>query len=165
MAHNVVESADAIVVLSLDSLFSLPEYRTDEKILYLVTEMAEKLRGDGKVLLQTRLTKMPIMKHIGSHTFLDFYRETLRERNEAHLPPQYTVIKATLHNLADELKAKLEEVCHEYEPLWYEAGAGKTLLFLHIPEKRWEEDQVLRSKLHTILSFGVPRVNPLHFFS
>ena len=41
MAQNILDECDGIIILSLDSLFSLPEYRTDEKILNLVTEMSE----------------------------------------------------------------------------------------------------------------------------
>ena len=71
MAHNIVEEADHIIILSLDSLFSLPEYRTDEKILTLVTEMAEKVRegGDGKLILQTRLKNTPIIKQLIAPSF------------------------------------------------------------------------------------------------
>ena len=165
MAHNILENADEIVVLSLDSLFSLPEYRTDEKILHLVTEMSEKIKGEGNVLLQTRLIKMPVMKYAKSHSFMEFYKDTLEERNTYHLPPYYVVIKTKLYNLSNELRTHLEEECKEFEVFWYEAGAGKTLLFLHIETKRWEEDLQLRDKLRTILSVGEVGVNPLHFFS
>jgi primosomal protein N' (replication factor Y) len=165
MAHNVLEHADEIIVLSLDSMFSLPEYRTDEKILHLVTEMAEKVKGEGKVLLQTRLIKMPVMKYAKSHSFMEFYRDTLKERNTYHLPPYYVVIKTKLHNLHNDMRARLEEECKEFEMYWFEAGGGKTLLFLHIDAKRYEEDGILRDKLRAILSVGEVDINPLHFFS
>ena len=165
MAHNVLETADEIVVLSLDSLFSLPEYRTDEKILFLVTEMAEKVKKDGTVLLQTRLHKMPVMKYAKSHSFMEFYKETLRERNAIHLPPYYVVIKTKFYNLNDELRQKLETACKEFELFWFEAGGGKTLLFLHIEAKRYTEDIQLQETLRSILSMGEIEVNPLHFFS
>ncbi len=164
MAHNVVEDADEIVVLSLDSLFSLPEYRTDEKVVHMVTEMAERVTDDGQVLLQTRLSKMPAMSYLKSHSFSEFYKEMLKERKELHLPPYYVVVKATFHNIDQELKTLLEKECVGFEPTWFEAGAGKTLLFLHIPHKKWEEDSVLRSRMRTVLADGDARVNPLHFF-
>ncbi len=165
MAHNVLEHADEIVVLSLDSLFSLPEYRTDEKILHLVTEMAEKVRSEGTVLLQTRLIKMPVMKYAKSHSFMEFYKDTLEGRKKYHLPPYYVVIKTRMYNLNNDLRLKLENECKEFEMFWFEAGGGKTLLFLHIDAKRYEDDRVLREKLRTILAIGEIEVNPLHFFS
>jgi primosomal protein N' len=164
MAHNIVEKADAIVVLSLDSMFSLPEYRTDEKILHLVTEMAEKVNTEGTVLLQTRVPKMPVMKYAKSHSFTEFYKNTLEERERFHLPPHYVVIKTKLYNLDEEMRKKLEEACSGTEVSWYEAGSGKTLLFIHIEETKWREDTHLRERLRTILSLGEIEVNPLHFF-
>ena len=165
MAHNILDSADEIVVLSLDSLFSLPEYRTDEKILHLVTEMAEKIKNDGRVLLQTRLIKMPVMKYAKAHSFTEFYKDTLEERMKYHLPPYYVVIKTKLYNLRDDMRTLLEEECREFELFWFEAGSGKTLLFLHIEAKKYEEDGILRDRLRTVLSVGEIEVNPLHFFS
>lgn len=164
MAHNVVEEVDEIILLSLDSLFALPEYRTDEKILHMVTEMCERITSEGQVILQTRLSKMPVMRHLKSHSFSEFYRETLRERKELHLPPYYVVIKSTFYNLDPAIKERLEQECVAYEPLWFEAGGGKTLFFIHIPRKTWEEDGPLRDTIKTLCSFGEPKVNPLHFF-
>jgi hypothetical protein len=63
------------------------------------------------------------------------------------------------------MRARLEEECKEFEMYWFEAGGGKTLLFLHIDAKRYEEDGILRDKLRAILSVGEVDINPLHFFS
>jgi len=164
MAHNIFEEADEIVILSLDSLFSLPEYRTDEKVVYLISEMAEKIKNNGKIILQSRLTKMPVMKHLKSHSFIEFYKDTMKERKEMHLPPYFVVIKAKFHNLDNNYKEKLESEFTEFEPIFFEAGSGKTILFIHVPKKKWEEDREVKEKVRHILSYGDPEVNPLHFF-
>jgi len=96
---------------------------------------------------------------------MEFYRDTLSERKALHLPPYYVVIKTKLYNLNDELRARLEEECKEFELFWFETGGGKTLLFLHIETKRYEEDKALQDTLRTILSVGEIEVNPLNFFS
>ena len=163
MAHNILEKVDNIIILSLDSLFSLPEYRTDEKILNLVTEMAEKIKEGGKLLLQTRLNP-PILKHLKSHTFAEFYRETLVERDNFLLPPYYVVIKASFENLADELRFRIEQELDPYVVEWFEAGRGKTLLFIHINEREWVNNEQLRERIKLITQPGNPEVNPLNFF-
>jgi primosomal protein N' len=167
MAHNVLEKADSIVILSLDSLFSLPEYRTDEKILNLVTEMAEKVRsnhGEGRLILQTRLKSMPIIKQLTSPSFREVYDTLLKERDQFLLPPYYVVIKASFDNLADAMRTRLEQELEPYVVEWFEAGRGVTLLFIHIKETEWANNPSVRERVKRIIYHGKPLVNPLHFF-
>lgn len=168
MAHNVVSSCDGIVILSLDSLFSLPEYRTDEKILSLVTEMAEKLpRGvhsDAPLLLQTRLKNTPVLKQITSPSFREVYDELLKEREQFLLPPYYTVIKASFINLPDDIRKRYEKELEPYTVMWFEQGKGITLLFVHIKETEWLHNTDVREKVKRVVYDAHPAVNPLHFF-
>lgn len=167
MAHNVVEKADGIIILSLDSLFSLPEYRTDEKILNLVTEMAEKVKynhGEGKLILQTRLKNMTVIKQLTAPSFREVYDTLLREREQFLLPPYYTIIKAHFDNLADAMRERLEQELEPYVVEWFEAGKGVTLLFVHIKETEWANNPSLRDRIKRIIYHGNPLVNPLHLF-
>lgn len=167
MAHNIVEHANGIVILSLDSLFSLPEYRTDEKILNLVTEMAEKVRnerGAGKLILQTRLKGMTVIKQLVAPSFREVYDTLLKEREQFLLPPYYVVIKASFDNLADAMRSRLEQELEPYVVEWFEAGKGVTLLFIHIKETEWAHNPSVRERIKRIIYHGKPLVNPLHFF-
>jgi primosomal protein N' len=167
MAHNIIDKADGIVILSLDSLFSLPEYRTDEKVLSLVTEMAEKVRynhGEGKIILQTRLKGMPVIKQLTSPSFREVYDTLLHEREQFLLPPHYIVIKASFENLADAMRHRLEQELEPYVVEWFEAGKGITLLFIHIKETEWAHNAPVRERIKRIIYHGKPLVNPLHFF-
>lgn len=168
MAHNVVSTCDGIVILSLDSLFSLPEYRTDEKILSLVTEMAEKLhRGvwaDAPLILQTRLKNIPVIKQLTSPSFREVYTSLLKEREHFLLPPYYTVIKASYDNLSDDIRKRFEQELEPYTVIWFEQGRGVTLLFVHIKESEWAHNEEVRVKVKRVVSGASPVVNPLHFF-
>jgi primosomal protein N' len=168
MAHNSVSSCDGIIILSLDSLFSLPEYRTDEKILSLVTEMAEKLpRGihnDAPLILQTRLKNSPVIKQLTAPSFRDVYASLLKEREQFLLPPYYTVIKASFDNLSDDVRKRFEQELEPYTVIWFEQGKGVTLLFIHIKETEWANNQEVRDKVKRVVADAHPVVNPLHFF-
>ncbi len=168
MAHNVVDSCDGIIILSLDSLFSLPEYRTDEKILSLVTEMAEKLpRGiytDAPLILQTRLKNSPVIKQLLAPSFREVYETLLKEREQFLLPPYYTVIKASFINLPDEVRKRFEHELEPYTVMWFEQGRGVTLLFVHIKETEWYHNFDVREKVKRVVYDAHPIVNPLHFF-
>lgn len=168
MAHNVVSSCDGIIILSLDSLFSLPEYRTDEKILSLVTEMSEKLhRGisaSSPLILQTRLKNSSVIKQLTSSSFRDVYSALLKEREQFLLPPYYTVIKASFDNLSDDVRKKFEQELEPYTVMWFEQGRGVTLLFIHIRESEWAHNEEVREKVKRVVFDARPVVNPLHFF-
>jgi primosomal protein N' len=167
MAHNILDECDGITILSLDSLFSLPEYRTDEKIINLVTEMAEKVRKSdhgGRLILQTRLKNMPAVKLLSSHTLLDVYNTILAEREELLLPPHYVVIKASFDNLSDGIRSRMEQELEPYVVDWFEAGRGITLVFIHIKETEWANQKIVRDRVKRIIFDGKPSVNPLHFF-
>lgn len=171
MAHNAVTKADAIIILSLDSLFSLPEYRNDEKVLHMVTEMAEKVpqkvHGDidtHRIILQTRLKKLPVIKQLTHPSFREVFDTLLKERQRFLLPPYFTVVKSSFDNVSDEMKERIERELKDFFVEWFEQGRGITLLFVHIEEKRWAEDEKLRDRLKLVLSGGRPQVNPLHFF-
>ncbi len=168
MAHNIIQSCDGVVILSLDSLFSLPEYRTDEKILSLVTEMAEKVKQGtehhGKLILQTRLKNLPVIKQLIAPSFREVYDTLLKEREQFLLPPHYTVIKASFDNLPDTLRARMEQELEPYVVEWFEQGRGVTLLFIHIKETEWANNTPVRDRIKRIVYDGKPLVNPLHFF-
>jgi primosomal protein N' (replication factor Y) len=170
MAHNIITTCDGIVILSLDSLFSLPEYKTDEKILSLVTEMAEKLNRAGihsdlPLILQTRLKKSPVIKQLTSPSFRDVYEALLKEREEFLLPPYYTVIKASYDNLPDDVRKRFQDELKPHIVLWFEQGRGVTLLFIHIKTSEWEKNSEVREKVKRVVYDASPSVNPLHFFT
>lgn len=169
MAQNILQKCDGIVILSLDSLFSLPEYITDEKILNLVTEMAEKIKTVNglpmnRLILQTRLKNTPVLKQLTSPSFRDVYDTHMREREEFLLPPYYTVIKASFINLQDNMRARITTLLEPYVVEWFEQGRGITLVFVHVKESEWTNNQEVREKVKRVLQEGSPTVNPLHFF-
>lgn len=169
MAQNILQKCDGVVILSIDSLFSLPEYRTDEKILNLVTEMAEKIKivnglPVNRLILQTRLKNMPVLKQLVSPSFRDVYDTHLKEREAFILPPYYTVIKSSFINLQDDMRARITVLLEPYVVEWFEQGRGITLLFVHIKESEWSNNQEVREKVKRITQEGSPSVNPLHFF-
>lgn len=169
MAQNMLAECDGIVILSLDSLFSLPEYRTDEKILSLVTEMSEKIKKhngipENKLLLQTRLKQMPVFRQLSLPSFRDVYDTGLKEREQFLLPPYFIVIKASFSNIDDIYKTRLTEELSQHTIEWYEQGKGVSLLFIHIKADVWQKNAELRIRLKVILEGSNISVNPLHFF-
>ncbi|MEN9551654.1 MAG: hypothetical protein RI935_31 [Candidatus Parcubacteria bacterium] len=161
--------ADAVIVSSLDSLFSLPEYRVDEKILSLITELSEKVKErDPKYMtfiLQTRMKTLPIISHVTTPSFRDVYDILQKERKEFLLPPYYTVIKVSFENMEEAYRALLIKELSSYHLDWYEQGRGITLLFIHVKTSLWEHDEHVRNTMKHLFFNNKKEVNPLNFFN
>lgn len=47
---------------------------------------------------------------------------------------------------------------------WFEQGKGVTLLFVHVKESEWANNEEVREKVKRVVAEDSPVVNPLHFF-
>lgn len=163
MALNLAQTSDSITIASLDSLFSLPEYKTDERIVSLIVDASEKT--SGPIILQTRREKSPIIDLLRAHSFTQYYEQLLRDRIASKLPPEYTLIKVVFENCGDTERKKVEEKLADEETTWYELGGGKTLLIIHIPQHMWETEQKRRTKIASLTHGKHVQVNPITLFS
>lgn len=170
MALNSIKRCDGAIVISIDSLFSLPEYRTDEKIIHLLNELADKIdkkEGNYGLTLQTRMNKLPIIKYLERSSWKETFEDILKERDDLLLPPYYTVIKA-LVKVKDKSEIKIiEDDLKDYVTEWFYKGNNESLLFIHIREDVWEKDTKLRDKIKSTLTLFSKEisVNPINLFS
>ena len=121
-------------------------------------------KSDGRLILQTRLKNIPVIKQLVSPSFREVYETLLKEREQFLLPPYYPVIRASFSNLQDALRARMEQELEPYVVDWFEQGRGVTLLFIHIKETEWANNTSVRERIKRIVYDGKPSVNPLHFF-
>lgn len=165
LALNVLEECDGSVIASLDSLFSLPEYSIDERIVSLIIDLKQKTKGN--LLLQTRMSKNPLFTHLTDYSFHNYYSWALEERKTLHLPPFYSVIKCTFTALHDDEKDFIANTLTERkkEHVFFEAGPQKLLLFIHIKKEDWENDKELREEVRHLCVHGKLEYNPQNFFT
>ncbi len=165
LALNVLEECDGATIASLDSLFSLPEYAIDERIVALLLDLKQKTKG--KVYLQTRMSKNPLFSYISDYSFLKYYEWALAERASLHLPPFYVVIKCVFTSLQEEERSYITKTLSEdkNEHAWFEAGGQRVLLFIHIKKEIWENESELRKKIASLCSNATLEYNPQSFFS
>jgi primosomal protein N' (replication factor Y) len=164
LALNILSECDNATIASLDSLFALPEYTTDEKIFSLLLTLKEKTKGVP--LLQTRMSTNPLFEYLSDYSFLRYYTWALEERKLLHLPPYYVIIKVEFKSLKDIEKNKITETLFEkkWEHVWFESGPQKMLLLLHIEEKLWFQERVVRDTVRSLCRAGVVSFNPENLF-
>jgi len=138
------ENVHTIVVVSLDSLFSVPDYRMNERIYSLVAELAE--RTGKKLLIQTRRPKEKIWNDICELRSASFLRDEVNERERFGYPPTTTLIKITWNGtFAKKEKAKevLEHILVAYDPVFIDDRVSnkknitKIVALIRLDRNKW----------------------------
>lgn len=145
-------------IVSLDSLFSIPDFRINERICHTLLRILEKTTG--YVLLQTRNAENGLLKHMQSGTLSNFYREEIKLREMVNYPPFCIHIKITIEDtkssVADKMK-KLQDILEEWDPMIFPAfvpsqkGKSTLHMLLSLPTSDWPNN-----KLRGILA-GLPK--------
>jgi primosomal protein N' (replication factor Y) len=99
----VSEDITDSVIVSFDTLFNIPSYRTNERIVELFLSIAERTRG--RLFVQTKNPDEPILDLVKSNNYSSWYRNELDEREEYHFPPYSTIIKIMWHGKESEKDA------------------------------------------------------------
>jgi len=84
-------SFDLVAVISIDNLFTIPDFRINETIFRLIIEL--KQRAKRKFILQTRLNDNKLIKDAVSGNISGFYQDEIEARKNFGYPPFTTVIK------------------------------------------------------------------------
>jgi len=91
-ALSDIRNTNLVVVLLLDPLLNLPDYRANERVFGIL----ERLKKLGQTLLiQTYNPELSLFSQAEKEDFSDFYKEQLKERRLFHYPPFSEIIKLT----------------------------------------------------------------------
>ena len=118
----LTEPVTTSVIVSFDTLFNIPSYRTNERIIELFLAIAERTKG--KLYVQTKKPDEPIIELIQSNNYSSWYRNELAERIEYNYPPASTILKITWRGkIAEKDAAKdyMQELLAPYTPDIFES--------------------------------------------
>ncbi len=174
-ALSYIESAKLVGIASIDSLFSIPDFRISERIAHIILRLAE-IAG-SYFLIQTRNANTPIMKAITAKTLAEFVKEELEMRKALHYPPFSIMGKISLVGTSDAIgrqARKIETALKEYEPLIFPAmipaphGKGSTInITFTLPPEIWNKEtrttHELWRKLSVISQVAPIQINPESF--
>ena len=163
-------------IISFDSLFSLPSFRINEKIIQLLIKLLS--HTEKKLIIQTRNPEEPVLGHISSGNLIQFYREELEQRRQFRYPPFTTFIKITFAgNKRDTDRAlkTMKELFSGYSPNIFQAFTPKikgryiTHMILKLDRQEWSLpsliensslDENLLQKLRSLPPTYTIRVDP-----
>ena len=169
MAIEYLESVPTVGVVSLDSLFSIPNFYINERIFYLVTRLKEITSEN--FLIQTRNAGVNILEWATAGNVLDFYRSEIEEREALHYPPFSYFIKVILENTIDKIEAKSVELKNDFElfnPHFMikknsQKRTAELTMIIRISRQNWP-DESLQKKLLLLTPDFLIKVDPESIF-
>ena len=175
MAIPLLDEIENTVVISLDSLFAIPDIRMSERIFALILALREKTIK--KLLVQTRADDTILFEQALRGDLTAFTENELALRKAFSYPPYGTIMKITLRapqeNIADEME-HLKTFLAEYAPIVtgviarepMRTGNNSKKLFrmhmiLKLSEGMWVNTTLL-AKLRALPAQFTVEVNPDH---
>ena len=165
LALSTVSKIPVVAAVSLDSLFSIPDFHINEKVFYLITHLREL--STERFIIQTRNAGAEILEYAAAGNILDFYRGEIKEREELKYPPFSVFIKVSYEGKEEMVEKKaslLQSMFNYYEPHFtIEIGRNKSLrtlsMILRLPKSEWP-NKALRDKLLLLTSDFLIKVDP-----
>ncbi|MDE2041290.1 MAG: hypothetical protein KGI59_02825 [Patescibacteria group bacterium] len=160
------ESIDHVAVVSLDSLFALPDFRIDEKIMYTLV----RLRAVAKrsILVQTRKAEKKVFEYGLKGNLSDFYRQTIAERKKFAYPPFFVLLKFTIEGAKPAIAEAMARVQNTFErqeidvfPAFTATVRGKSVIhgLLKIEAHAWPDPEII-AKIRSLPPQIRIRINP-----
>ncbi len=160
------ETVDHCAIVSLDSLFALPDFRIPEKIMYTLIRL--RSLASRSILVQTRRIEEKVFGYALKGNLSDFHRETINERRQFGYPPFMTLIKISIEGKKDKISLEMAEIQKSIEPYEIDifpafTGASRGNSIIHglikvVPEN-WP-DMELVSKLQGLPPHVSVKVDP-----
>ncbi len=132
-----LESVFYSAIVSLDTLFSIPDFGINERIFYLVSRLREITKQE--VLVQTRNIGKQILAWASFGNIIDFYQSEIGERQILLYPPFSIFIKITpLNVFTKEDLLKLKEHFREWQP-----DILRNSVVMRLPREMWPAQDLL----------------------
>lgn len=153
-------------VVSIDSLFSLPNFRINERIFSIV--LLIRARTQKRMVIQTRNTEATVLAYAATGSINDFYKEELELRRLFNYPPFSTLIKISIEGRKDSIEKEInsiEEIFNDYSPETFPALAqtskGKSVInaLLRIDRTDWPSESLFE-KLKALPPYFKIEVDP-----
>ena len=160
------QNVENSVVASLDSFFSIPDFKISEKVFHILLQM--RALTSQKMLVQTRQPDLPLFDQALSGNLIDFYRDQIAERKNLNYPPFVKFIKLSIQGNKVAIKKQMEEIAAALKPFElsvFEAfnpgPQNKSVVhgLLSVSPESWPEKGLLE-KLRVLPQFVQIKIDP-----
>lgn len=153
-------------VVSIDSFFSLPDFRINEKVLNILLKIRSFTAKN--FLIQTRDASQKVIEYAVKGNLAEFYREEINNRQSLEYPPFSTLIKITVSGEKKKVAEEIDKLEKYFEPHHlaifpaftpYAKGKYSMHALLKIPRGGWI-DRALLDKLKNLPPYFNINVDP-----
>ncbi len=164
-ALGYIEEIDNSAIISIDALFSIPDFRMSEKIFSLILSIRSKTRE--RMAIQIRNADRDLIEYAHKGNIIDFYKEEIALRKQFEFPPFARFIKLTIiapythiEKEVAHIKALFKEVSMELFPALSTTTSSKRAvnIILRITKN---EESVVFPLLKTLPPWIRVEVDPL----
>ncbi|MES2213207.1 MAG: hypothetical protein V4473_00020 [Patescibacteria group bacterium] len=153
-------------VVSLDSFFSIPDFRIHEKVFHIL--LALRSLTDGRMFVQTRQKDTRLFDYALRGNLIDFYRDEIEERKQIGYPPFTTYIKVTLEGEKSAIKKQMQVTAESLKPYTLSVfdaftpgrQAKHTMHGLIVLQKSEWVDPILLTKLRSLPPNHMIKIDP-----
>jgi primosomal protein N' (replication factor Y) (superfamily II helicase) len=160
------DQIEHVAIASLDSQFSIPDFRIKEKIFHTVLRL--RTLASHELLIQTRYASLPLWQYAMKGGLIDFYREETALRKQYQYPPERTLIKISytgspihVRNEMNTLKQQFEDWDLSVFPAFIEIKKGAFTMHatLRLRRNEWPNEE-LHAKLRALSPGYTVNVDP-----
>lgn len=108
-----LETAESIIVVSIDTLFSLSSYRAGEKTMRILLKLMDVAQKN--VLVQTRMPDHDVLLEIQKGNIIDFYQKEITQRKSFHYPPFVHLLNISVQTTPAGLTKQKEYLLHLFQ--------------------------------------------------
>lgn len=144
------KEVDNGAALGIDSLFTIPDFRMNERIFSLLLQLRAKTQK--RFLIQTRNPEERVFEYAIKGNILDFYRHEIHQRKEFRYPPFSVLIKITHQGKPRDAEKEMERlaaILGKYSPHLYPSfapvarGTHAINALLRIERNEWVDEGLL----------------------
>ncbi|MEX2010413.1 MAG: hypothetical protein WD874_01250 [Parcubacteria group bacterium] len=137
-------------VISLDSLFAIPDFSINERIFYLISSIREITRKE--VVIQTRNMGKEILNWASQGNISDFYRKEIEERRGLLYPPVSIFIKVTTTGNPAVLEKRFDYLNNHFKNFSPEFVRSRTItkgtlalnMIIRMERNAWPEENLVK---------------------
>jgi primosomal protein N' len=165
------EKIENIAIISIDSYFSVPEFRISEKIFNILLRLRHL--AVKNFIIQTRNPEEEVLDLALKGNSSEFHRRELSDRQKLKYPPFSTLIKISTKSSDQHLVEALETLKEDHLSSWqaiiYDSfskqnnGQALTNLLIRLPAQEWPKKEILDLLLQLPPSFII-NVDPENIF-
>jgi len=140
-----------VAIASIDSLFSIPDFRINEKMFYILLTM--RSRAQKVFVIQTRNAKSSVFDYVLKGNLLDFYRDEIEDRKIFSYPPYSVFIKLSIEGRRPKVEVEADKIgslFKKYSPSVFSGFSptkrGNTVMniLMRIESKDWPNEEILQ---------------------